>query len=357
MSADVLEQAVPDGRDRAGDRRPLRLDQPDQRLGLQETVGHDQVGAAEHRRVGQPPGVGVEHGHHRQDPVAVAHREGVAQAGTHRVQVGGAVAVHHALRHAGGAAGVAHGRGGPLVQLGPVELGRLGGQQLLVVVHLVAGAGQRPGVGGSLTRDRAGQHDVPDRFQAGQDRGQQRHERGLGDDHVVAGVVGDVAELLRVQPEVQGVQDRAHGGNGQVGLEVLGVVPEQGGDPLVAVHAELAQGAGQLGRAGTGLGVGLAADAVRRARDDLTIAEDRGAVPHQPGHGQGHVHHRAEHGPPPCDSPPAQQHRSHVVLVGSCHALRANVTLRTSDYPQPSLSFRAGRRRCAAWPPPATPCS
>ena len=57
----------------------------------------------------------------------------------------------------------------------------------------------------------------------------------IHDHDVVAGVVGDVADDLRVKPEVQGVQHRAHGRDGKVGLKVLGVVPHQGRDSLVAV--------------------------------------------------------------------------------------------------------------------------
>ena len=55
---------------------------------------------------------------------------------------------------------------------------------------------------------------------------------------VVPGVVRDVADDLRVQPEIQGVQDRAHGRDGKVGLEMLGVVPHQRGHPLITVDPE-----------------------------------------------------------------------------------------------------------------------
>jgi hypothetical protein len=85
--ADMREQRVPDRRHGPGQRGPLGLDQPDQRLGLQEPVRHDQVGAGQHRRVGQPPGVGVEHRHHRQHPVLFGQREHVPQADAHRMQV------------------------------------------------------------------------------------------------------------------------------------------------------------------------------------------------------------------------------------------------------------------------------
>ena len=330
MRPDVLEQPAPDRRHGPGDRRPFGLDQPDQRLGLQEPVRHDQVRAGQHRRVGQPPRVGVEHGHHGEHPVLVGQGEHVAQADPHRVQVGGPVAVHHALGHPGRAARVAHGGGGPLVDLRPAERVRGSAEQFLVQVHLVTR--RRPARRPSRSPAGPGQHDVPDRRQVRQHLGQQRDQGGLGDDHVVAGVVGDVADLRRVEPEVERVQHRAHRGDGQVGLQVLGVVPEQGGDPLVTVHAEFAQRVGQPGGAGPGLRVGLAAHAVRHGRDDLTVPIERSAVPHQRGYGQGHVHHRAEHGPPPRSRPGAGRTGPHgPARIVSCPAAKRHPSSRPAS--------------------------
>ena len=45
VGADVLQQPVPDSGHRAGNGRPLRLDEADERLGLQEPVRHYQAGA------------------------------------------------------------------------------------------------------------------------------------------------------------------------------------------------------------------------------------------------------------------------------------------------------------------------
>ena len=60
--------------------------------------------------VGEPPRVGVEHRHHRQDAVGLAHPERVGHHRPHRVQERAAVAVDDALGVAGGAARVAHAR-------------------------------------------------------------------------------------------------------------------------------------------------------------------------------------------------------------------------------------------------------
>ena len=87
--------------------------------------------------------------------------------------------------------------------------------------------------------------------------GQQLAER-LGqavvkDDNSVLGVVGDVDDLLGEEPDVQGVQDGAHGRHGQIGHEMLGVVPHERRDPLVAVDTQAAQGVGELSGPGAHL--------------------------------------------------------------------------------------------------------
>ena len=123
-------------------------------------------------------------------------------------------------------------------------------------MHLTAGARELGRViGQRFGRDR--HQNVPDGRGVVEHLRQQRDERVIHDDRVVLGMVGDVAELGGVEPQVEGVQHRAHGGDGEVGLQVLGVVPHQGGDPLIAGHAEAAQRTGELGRARRGLPVAL----------------------------------------------------------------------------------------------------
>jgi hypothetical protein len=51
------------------------------------------------------------------------------------------------------------------------------------------------------------------------------------------------------------MQNGAHGRHRQVGDEVLGVVPHEGGDPLVAVDAQAPQGVGELSGLGAHFGV------------------------------------------------------------------------------------------------------
>ena len=129
---------------RAAAGHPLGLDHLRQRLGLQEAVRHDHRRAGQQPGVRQPPGVGVEERHDREHPVALVQVETARQHRRQRVQEVGPVAVDDALRAAGRAGGVTHRRRGPLVEQRPVEVVRLGVEQLAVVVHLPrAATGQR----------------------------------------------------------------------------------------------------------------------------------------------------------------------------------------------------------------------
>ena len=74
MLVGVAQQVGEDRRHAGHHGRALGLDQPRQRLGLEEAAGQHQVGAGQRRSVRQPPGVGVEHRHDDQRPVARAER-------------------------------------------------------------------------------------------------------------------------------------------------------------------------------------------------------------------------------------------------------------------------------------------
>jgi hypothetical protein len=105
-----------------------------------------------------------------------------------------------------------------------------------------------------------------------------------------------VGDLVGEQPDVGGVQHRAHGRHREVGLEVLLVVPHVRADPLVAGDAQRREPVGELGGAGGDLGE-------RRAppRPALGLGHDLAAgvplpaVANDGRHGQRAVHHRALH--------------------------------------------------------------
>ena len=136
--------------------------------------------------------------------------------------------VDDALRVAGRAARVTHRRGRPFVDLGPLETGRLRGEQLVVAQH-VAERG----------RVAVADHDeVLDRLELAGDLREQRHEAVVDDDHAILGVVDHVGELLGEQPDVERVQHRAHRRHREVGLEVLLRVPQERADPVAGLDPE-----------------------------------------------------------------------------------------------------------------------
>ena len=234
----------------------------------------------------------MEHGHHRQHAVPLGKAEGIPEAGAHRVQVAGPVTVDDPLRVPGGPAGVAHRRGRALVERWPVERVRLRGQQVLIAVHAHAGELIGPGRIG----ERAAGHDhVLDGGGMGQDLGEPGNQRSVHDDGLVLRVGGDVADLGRREPDVQRVQHRAHRGDRQVGLEMLGVVPHEGADPLVRVDAQSRQGVGQPGGPAARFGVSATSGPVPGPRDDFPITEYGRSVPHDRCDRQWEIHHRAPH--------------------------------------------------------------
>ena len=272
------------------------------------------VGAGEPRRVRQPPRVGVEHRHDRQHRVGLGEPDGVRGVHRHRVQQRRAVRVHDTLRVAGGAARVAHRGGGAFVDVGPVEAGRLGAEEVLVAQHVGAGGRRLERAGVAAADDEV----VLDRLQVGRDLGEQRHQAVVDDDDAVLAVVRDVGELLREQPDVQRVQHRAHARDREVRLEVRLVVPHERADPVAVADPEAAQPRRELLGPVRDLGERGALDRVAPERRDLAVAVHRPAVPEQEPDGQRVVLHRARQhvGPPVCvpststTSPPARRSRA-----------------------------------------------
>jgi len=137
--------------------------------------------------------------------------------------------VEHALGVAGRAARVAERRGLALLHLGIVILARARlGEQVLVAQRVRQLAAVAV----------AHHHVVGDAVERGGKLLQHRHERVVDEDDLVLRVVDDVRELLGEEADVQGVQHRAHAGDGEVQLEVLLVVPGEGGHAIALLHAK-----------------------------------------------------------------------------------------------------------------------
>ena len=122
MLLGVAQQVREDRRHAAHQRGALRGDQAGERLGAQEAVRQDQVGAGERRAVRQPPRVDVEHRHDREHAVLASQTEPVAHERRRRMQADRAVRVEHPLGVARRPARVAERGGLALVELGVVEV-------------------------------------------------------------------------------------------------------------------------------------------------------------------------------------------------------------------------------------------
>jgi hypothetical protein len=192
------------------------------------------------------------------------------------VDHGRAVRVERALRIAGRARGVAEAGGAVLVEARPFErLALLADQFLVLLVH---------------------RHEVPDALQLRLELLDQRREGGVVEHHLVLGVIGDVGDLLGEEPRVDGVDHGAAAGDRVVDLVVPEAVPGEGGDAVVALHAELPQGVGEAAGARVRLSVGIAVDAaLHRFRHDLGRAVMAVGMADQAADQQRHVHHQAVH--------------------------------------------------------------
>ena len=158
----------------------------------------------------------------------------------------------------------------------------LGGEERLVVVGAV-------GDGAAVV---ANDQDLAQRRDAPADLLEQLPQGAIHDDRGVAGVGRDVGDIVGVEPQVEGVHGAAHGRDAEVALEVLGVVPAQGADPIALADAEAPERAGEPLGAGVGIGVGLAADRlVGAAAHDLDVGVEGAAALEQMGQSEGHVHH------------------------------------------------------------------
>ena len=81
---------------------------------------------------------------------------------------------------------------------------------------------------------------------------EQRASSVVDEDHRVLGVVRDERDLFGEEADVQGVEHRAHAGDGEVELEMAVVVPREGGDAVAGPHAEAVERRGEPRRARPG---------------------------------------------------------------------------------------------------------
>ena len=202
----------------------------------------------------------MEHRDDRKDCVPCRYGQLIGQGRNQRVQHQRAVRVHDALGPAGRARGVAHHRRATLVERRPLERFTAGDERLVV---------ERPCRGLTFVSDDDDVREIMCSTECFEDI----QQRLVDDDHLVLRVVDDEGEFLGKQAGVQRVDDRTHRGDREVQLEVLALVPQQGGDRVSIANAEFGQRAGKPpGPTGAGAQVGAGDRSRRSPRHHLTIA-------------------------------------------------------------------------------------
>ena len=177
--------------------------------------------------------------------------------------------VDDALRMAGGAGRVAHAERVGLLERGPrVERTTLREQRF------VFGETVRNGGVHRVRHD----HDVLHARDLVADQREHRIHARVREDHAVLRVVDDVGEVLRREPEVQRVKDRARERRGPVDLEMTMAVPCQRRDAIALRDAEIPQRAREARRARGEVRVRVAEErAARHARRQRLLREEPAA--------------------------------------------------------------------------------
>jgi len=248
-------------------------------------AGKHRLRAHHHRGVGQPPGVGVEHRHHRHHRVGMADAQHVRERGGERVQHRAAVRVHHALRLPRGPRRVAHAAG---VAFGEARRGPAAGR----------GSEERLVLASLCGRDH--HHSLDGHARA--DLLPERQQHLVHQEEAIVRVPHDERQLLGREAEVQRVHHASGQWHAEVGLEVRGVVPHQRGHPVAGAEACSRQCLGQRPCPPRDLPV---AGPVQRAIRQPRHHGDRGEHPlgadQEVVQRQRVLHHRAErgHGPDP----------------------------------------------------------
>jgi hypothetical protein len=232
--------------------------------------------------------------------------------------------VLHALGVARGAGGVAETGRLFLVDVGPDELRRIGGDQVLV--------DQR--VGGAVGRQVSGvghRHEGLYQRHAGLQLGDLAREGVVEEQEAVLGVIGHPDDLVVVQARVDGVQHRANAGDREIELEVAVRGPRQGRDPVAGLHAHGDQGVGHPPGAPERVGIAIAMDrALDHAIHHLAVGMVLGGVFQDRRQGQRPVHHQGKQG----RGPPSLSVRNASPFIGAC--------VGPVPVPQPLIPAKAG---------------
>ncbi len=168
----------------------------------------------------------MEHRRDGQHGIVLAQGERVRHGFREGVQHQSAVRINHALGKSGCAGGETH--RGPVifVELRIAEILRRRRKRLFVT-H---------GARGQFSRAAAVRnHDDLFKGHVLANLFVNRQEHVVNNQKPVPRVVCNRGDLVRVQPEIQGVQDASGAGHAEKHLQVSGMIPHHGGDPVAGV--------------------------------------------------------------------------------------------------------------------------
>lgn len=288
---------------------------------MQAGAGKHQPGAGQCRRIGNAPGLDMEHRRRRKHAVGLGKAGHIRQGHGEGMQDLRTVAVEDTLRPAGRPRCIAERRCDVFVELRPgcgrgEVIGRLL-QQVLVAQQGSGPAGQRH-VRRRHTHPVGHQHKRAPPIGAGESRRRLGQERRLDEERRVLGVVEDPGDLVGLQPGIDGVADGAAAGRGIEDFQVpVGAVGE-GCYPVTGAHSQRPESARKLPCPHRGSLVAAAVDGlVGCAGNHLAIAVHPRRVLQQAGEQQRPVHHQSLHRHPPSRWRPPSFTRNLSTLQGA----------------------------------------
>jgi hypothetical protein len=167
----------------------------------------------------------VEHGHDRKNRIVAAEVQLVWERDGERVQSDRPVRIKDPFGAAGSSRGVAHGR---CIVFRQIDLIRLAGRFRQKILIWFA----------SLREPAAAVIDYEDAFEMDSrpDLLEEVEQHILHNQKPVLGVIDDVSEFVRMQPQVKGVQHSSGEGNAEIGFQVFMPVPHEGRDAISFGH-------------------------------------------------------------------------------------------------------------------------
>ena len=281
---EVLVEHHPDGGDAGREGHLLLGDDPAQDGHVQDfPARQDLLASCADGPEGRAPGIGVKHGDDVQHTVPLAHAEG----GSHgvAVQYKPAVGIGNALGIPRRGRSVAEQRLVPFAEaFRKVVAFRERGDPLVVQVHRRQ-AGLRHLSG--LRHD----HEVPDGLQLVLYQLHEEEQVLVHENDLVLGVVQDVDEMVRGQPEIHRVKRGPHAGDTEVKLQMAVAVQGDAGHAVALADAQRGQGVGELAGSLEVIGVGVAEGLTGVYGDQLFSGEVFRCPKQEGSQQQGIVHH------------------------------------------------------------------